>query len=284
MNNRLTELAVGLLILLGIGGLFILTARVSNLDSYGGAGNTAYAALFDDIGGLKAGSAVKLSGVTVGRVSGIGFDATARKARVDFAIQDAYKNLPLDSRASIYTSGLLGENFLGLELGSSSDFLAAGEEIKHTDSAVVLEKTIAKIEDAIGGFLGAGSVPDDYASRSYAVHGLFEEIGGLKVGAQVKMSGVVIGYVTDIAYDENTFQAKVTAAIDNDYNYIPEDSGASILSSSLIGSQYLGIEPGGAMDALEDGDRLAYAQSAVILEKVISRVLFSMAAEDKSNE
>lgn len=281
MNNRLTELAVGLFILLGIGGLFILTARVSNLESYNRDGNAAYYALFDDIGGLSNGSAVKLSGVTIGRVSNIGFDRNARQARVDFAIESVYADIPTDSTASIYTSGLLGENFLALELGMADTAVNSNGRIQNTKSAVVLEKTIAKIEEAIGGFFGAGSVPDDYAQQSYPVYALFEEIGGLKIGAPVKMSGVTVGYVTKIDYDSAAFQAKVTASINNSYDYIPEDSGASILSSSLIGGSYLGIEPGGAEDPLKAGDRLVYAQSALILEKVISRVLFSMAAEDK---
>lgn len=284
MNNRLSELAVGLFILLGIGGLFILTARVSNLSSYGNEGNTPYSALFEDIGGLNAGSAVKLSGVTIGRVSNISFDRQARRARVDFAVRDEFKDLPVDSLASIYTSGLLGENFVGLELGDATDLLDTGGVLSNTNSAVVLEKTISKIESAVGDFLGASTMPTDFAQNSYQVSALFDEIGGLKVGAPVKMSGVLMGYVTDIQYDENTLQARVIAGIDKQYDYIPEDTGASILSSSLIGSQYLGLEPGGSFKPLKDGDKLAYAQSAVILEKVISRVLFSMASEDKSKD
>lgn len=281
MNNRLTELAVGLFILLGIGGTFILTSQVSNLDSYSRDGNHRYVALFEDIGGLKPGSAVKLSGFTVGRVDSIGFDTKARRAKVSMMIQSDYKDIPTDSQASIYTSGLLGENFVGLELGTAEQLLAENGVISRTESAVVLEKALASLQDSVGSFFGASSVPEGFTDQSYTVFGLFEEIGSLKVGAPVKMAGVAIGYVTAIDYDKQTFQAKVSASINKQYSYIPADSGASILSSSLIGGSYLGIEPGGAEETLQDGSRLEYAQSALILEKVISRVLFSMASDKK---
>lgn len=284
MQNRLTELAVGLFLLLGIGGLFILTARVSNLSSYGNDGTIAYSALFEDIGGLNTGSAVKISGVTIGRVSQIGFDNDARRARVDFTVRDEFQLLPVDTIASIYTSGLLGEQFVGLQLGNSATTLPAGGTLIKTDSAVVLEKTIAKIENSVGEFLGATTVPEGFAQQSYTVTAKFDEIGGLKVGAPVKMSGVAMGYVTDIQYDDQFLQAIVTASIDNQYDFIPEDTGASILSSSLIGGQYLSLEPGGSMKALKNGSKLAYSQSAIILEKMLSRVLFSLAASEKSDD
>ena len=108
---------------------------------------------------------------------------------------------------------------------------------------------------------------------SYEVTALFDNIGGLKVRAPVKMSGVVIGRVTDITVDPVSFKAKVYMNIDQTYNELSMDSSASILTSGLLGDQYIGIEIGGAEELLEDGSQIEFTQSALVLEDLIGQFL-----------
>jgi len=114
----------------------------------------------------------------------------------------------------------------------------------------------------------------------YEVHARFTNIGGLKVRSQVTMAGVRIGRVTDIGFDEQTYQAVVTMSILPQYDKLPTDTSASILTSGLLGEQYVGLEPGGAEDFLRDGDTIQLTQSAVVLEKLIGQMLYQQAAGD----
>lgn len=108
---------------------------------------------------------------------------------------------------------------------------------------------------------------------TYQVSALFNNIGGLKVRAPVKLSGVVIGRVTDITVDPVSFKARVKMSIEQDYNQLSEDSSASILTSGLLGDQYIGIEVGGAEDYLVNGSEIELTQSALVLEDLIGQFL-----------
>ena len=108
---------------------------------------------------------------------------------------------------------------------------------------------------------------------SYQISALFNNIGGLKVRAPVKLSGVVIGRVTDITIDQRPFKARVWMQIDQQYNELSIDSSASILTSGLLGDQYIGITPGGDMEYLEAGSEIEYTQSALVLEELIGQFL-----------
>ena len=114
--------------------------------------------------------------------------------------------------------------------------------------------------------------------NGYEVTAYFENVGGLKVRSPVTASGVNVGRVADIRYDDKLFEALVTLKLDRNY-HLPVDSSASIFTSGLLGEQYVGLEPGGATDDLKNGDRIKITQSALILEQIIGRVLFSKAAE-----
>lgn len=116
-------------------------------------------------------------------------------------------------------------------------------------------------------------------SNAYEVKGRFDNIGGLKVKAAVTMAGVRIGRVSAIGFDDERYQAIVTLDIDGRYDRLPTDSSAAILTSGLLGDQYVGLEPGGAETYLKNGDTLQLTQSAVVLEKLIGQFLFSKAAE-----
>jgi phospholipid/cholesterol/gamma-HCH transport system substrate-binding protein len=112
----------------------------------------------------------------------------------------------------------------------------------------------------------------------YEVTAKFDNIGGLKPGAAVKSAGVVVGRVKTIAFDGESFQAKVTLALQSD-NQFPADSSLKILTSGLLGEQYLDIAPGADEKNLVAGDKIGSTQSAVILENLISQFLYSKAAE-----
>ncbi|MBM5812248.1 MAG: outer membrane lipid asymmetry maintenance protein MlaD [Gammaproteobacteria bacterium] len=117
-------------------------------------------------------------------------------------------------------------------------------------------------------------------SSGYRVTAAFDQIGGLKIGAPVSMAGVTIGRVERIEYDFDRYQARVTLRIEEQYDRIPEDSDAGIYTAGLLGGQYVGIGPGGADVFLADGAELQFTQSAVVLENLISKFLFSKAAEE----
>ena len=113
--------------------------------------------------------------------------------------------------------------------------------------------------------------------KTYEIHALFDNIGGLKKQAAVKSAGVVVGRVEDIRFDDKSFQAKVVLAMDARYQF-PKDSYLKILTSGLLGEQYIGIEAGADMANLAQGDRVQSTQSAVVLENLISRFLYNKAS------
>jgi phospholipid/cholesterol/gamma-HCH transport system substrate-binding protein len=112
----------------------------------------------------------------------------------------------------------------------------------------------------------------------YKLKARFENIGGLKVKSAVTMAGVRIGRVTHIYFDIDKYQAVVVMDIDGRYKSIPKDTSASILTSGLLGEQYVGLDPGGDDVFLKDGETLQLSQSAIVLEKMISQFLFSQAS------
>lgn len=124
------------------------------------------------------------------------------------------------------------------------------------------------------GNMASLSIGDD----TYTIHAFFDNIGGLKPRAPVKSAGVVVGRVASIDFDNNRFNARVTLSLDRKFQF-PKDTTASILTSGLLGEQYIGLEAGGDSANLAPGDTLKLTQSAVVLEKLISQFLYSKAAE-----
>ena len=131
--------------------------------------------------------------------------------------------------------------------------------------------------------LKAGNMSSFSFNPTYQVLGKFDNIGGLKPQAPVKSAGVVIGRVGDIKFDDKTFQAVVTLNLDSRYQF-PKDSSLKILTSGLLGEQYLGLSPGGDTHNLAAGDKIAMTQSAVVLEDLISQFLYSKAADGKNGD
>jgi len=138
------ELTVGIFVGIGIAAFFMLSMQVSNLSNLTSEGTYQIAARFENVGGLKARSAVKVSGVRVGQVISIDYDSAGFEAVVTMDISDKYHEFPRDTIASIYTSGLLGDQFVGLEPGGDMVFLKDKDEISHTQSAMVLEQIIGQ--------------------------------------------------------------------------------------------------------------------------------------------
>jgi phospholipid/cholesterol/gamma-HCH transport system substrate-binding protein len=118
----------------------------------------------------------------------------------------------------------------------------------------------------------------------YQVKANFDNVGGLKVKAAVTVAGVRVGRVTGIAFDSNRYQAIVTMDIDGQYKNIPADSTANILTSGLLGDQYIGVEPGGEETYLKDGDTILRTQSALVLEKLVGQVIFNKAGETEPSK
>jgi len=130
--------------------------------------------------------------------------------------------------------------------------------------------------------LRVGNLAGANIGETYTVSARFDNIGGLKVRAPVKSAGVVIGRVTDIRFETDSYRAEVRFTVDTRYPF-PRDTIATILTSGLLGEQYLGLEPGGDEEMLKNGDALQITQSAVVLEKLIGQFLFNKAAEEPTN-
>ena len=143
MQRSNNDIWVGLLVLIGTAALLFLALQSANLLSLNFQKTYTVSALFDNIGGLKKQAAVKSAGVVVGRVKEINFDGKSYQARVVMAIESQHQ-FPKDSSLKILTSGLLGEQYIGIEAGADEKVLAEGDKVQDTQSAVVLENLISK--------------------------------------------------------------------------------------------------------------------------------------------
>lgn len=118
------------------------------------------------------------------------------------------------------------------------------------------------------------------ANDTYTVTARFDNVGSLKSRAPVAMSGVTIGRVKAVRFDPDRLNAEVTFVIDQQYDSIPEDSDASILTAGLLGSQYIGLQAGGSDMYLEEGSEIQFTQSAIVIENLISKYLFNSGGDE----
>lgn len=151
-----------------------------------------------------------------------------------------------------------------------------------------------KVELAAGIFLLLGiaalvwlaTTATDYGQEigkdTYTISARFTNVADLKVKAPVKISGVTVGMVESIVLDPVLFEAVVNMNIASRFNEIPTDTGASILTSGVLGDRYVGLEPGGAPDVLGEGDELFITQSALILEQVIGKYMFNAGSSEET--
>ena len=255
----------GLFIVLGFAALAYLATQTSSIaNRYQGATYTVDAK-FENVGQLKDRAPVKIAGVRVGQVESITLEPGNAVANVKLAIDERYTKIPVDSVATVFTSGLLGDQYVGIEYGHARQYVAAGGTFALTRSSQPLEEMLSK-------FFGAGGAADALGG-TYKVTASFSNVGTLSAGAPVKMAGVPIGQVAAVVVDPTKLDAKVTLAIDNRYNQIPDDSSAAVFTSGLIGSQYVAIQPGGSPDMLKNGDEMILTQSALQLEDLIGKFL-----------
>jgi len=126
--------------------------------------------------------------------------------------------------------------------------------------------------------LKVGNLSTYNVSETYQVHAYFTNVGGLKPKASIKSAGVLVGRVTGITLDTQRYEANVEMSIDKRYQF-PKDTFANILTSGLLGEQYIGLVPGGDSEMLKNGDQIKMTQSAVVLENLISKFIYNKAAE-----
>lgn len=131
--------------------------------------------------------------------------------------------------------------------------------------------------------LKAGNMSAFSFQKTYNVSARFDNIGGLKPRAPVKSAGVVVGRVSSIGFDDQSYQATVTLNLEERYQF-PKDTSAKILTSGLLGEQYIGLEAGGDADMLVAGGKITQTQSAIVLENLISQFLFNKAADKGSDK
>jgi phospholipid/cholesterol/gamma-HCH transport system substrate-binding protein len=125
---------------------------------------------------------------------------------------------------------------------------------------------------------------DDFKAESvYMVEARFENVGSLRERAPVTISGVTIGRVTDVTFDPVSLEAVVQFVIDSEFDQIPDDSDASILTSGILGSQYIGLQAGGSDLYLEEGSEILFTQSAIVLENLIGKFLVNAGGDKESN-
>ena len=120
-------------------------------------------------------------------------------------------------------------------------------------------------------------------SDTYQLHAYFSNIGGLKPKASIKSAGVLVGRVTGISLDTERYEANVVMSLDKRYQF-PKDTFADILTSVLLGEQYIGLQPGGDSEMLKSGDQIRKTQSAVILEDLIGKFIFNKATEPAASK
>lgn len=166
MGKKGMETMVGLFVLLGMGGLLFLALKAANLGSLGSGDTYSVQARFDNIGGLKPRAPVRAAGVTVGRVKSISLDSKTFQGVVTLDIERGFL-FPKDSAAKILTSGLLGDQYIGLQAGGDDKNLASGDTIAQTQSAVVLEDLIGQFltGKAADAAAPAGAAPEAGAKK-----------------------------------------------------------------------------------------------------------------------
>jgi phospholipid/cholesterol/gamma-HCH transport system substrate-binding protein len=143
-KQRAVEIAVGAFMAAGLVALFFLAMQVSNLSAAGSGEGYALKARFQNIGSLKVRAPVSMAGVRVGRVEAISYDQSTYEAVVTLRIERRYDRIPEDTFANIYTAGLLGEQYIGLDPGGSDIYLAEGDALMHTQSALILEQIVGQ--------------------------------------------------------------------------------------------------------------------------------------------
>ncbi|MDH5694904.1 MAG: outer membrane lipid asymmetry maintenance protein MlaD [Gammaproteobacteria bacterium] len=144
-QSRSMELLVGIFVSLGIAAMLMLAMQASNLKDFSGDDGYEIVARFQNSGGLKARAPIMVAGVRVGQVSGVALDHRTFESLVTLKIDSQYNNFPIDTSAAVFTAGLLGEQYVSLEPGGDENVLKNGDEIRLTQSSLILEQVIGQV-------------------------------------------------------------------------------------------------------------------------------------------
>ncbi|MBT3291562.1 MAG: MCE family protein [Victivallales bacterium] len=250
MKQRSVECLVGLFVILGCLCFAYLSIRFARMEVGGGKEYQIHA-VFADLGGLRAGAAVEIAGVPVGRVVSLDLDEHFA-GRLVLSLKDRVR-IPTDTVAAVKTKGLIGEKFVGLSPGNGNTMVEAGGWIGRTESGS-MELPFTETNVAGG--------------EHYELTATFTHLGGLRVGASIEVAGVPIGRVREIELDER-YNAQVVMDI-KDQVKLSADTFASIRTKGLIGGKYILLEPGGDDQMLADGDEIEETEPAVDIESIIS--------------
>jgi len=265
------EIKVGLFVLVGL----VLLAYMSiKITKYGIRMKRGYeiSAIFDSVSGLVKDAPVEMAGVEVGRVKDISLKDG--QARVDI-IMDPSVHLKKDSQALIRTKGVLGDKFVEILPGTLAEEIDPGGIIINTTSPVELDQLltdVGPILHTLGDVFGIKEGKETF--DHYPLYARFSSVAGLKVGASIEMAGVWIGQVDSIFLDPEEQVAVVKMKIQKGI-VLTDDVIASVKTSGLIGGKYIEISPGGSDNILKTGDSVIETESAIDLEELVSKYVFS---------
>lgn len=286
MQRSKYDIWVGLFVMLGFASIVFLALKVGNLVNLSFERTYTFDAQFSNIGGVSSGSPVKSAGVVVGRVRGISLSNVSHQAIASIELESRYE-FPVDSSLNIMTAGLLGEEYIAIYPGTSS--MTIEQEVRESSEPVLITRTqpSVSIGEVIAEIMPGSDGNRPLVGNTYMIDARFTNLGSVKVGSSVKSAGVVVGRVRDVAINPDTFEAVVTLELESKYSF-PDDSSLRIMSSGLIGGQYIDISPGFGEETFEEASAqtrgenggnytVTNTQSALILEDLIGNFLFSMA-------
>lgn len=293
MERSKFDLWVGVFVMLGIASIVFLALRVGNLVSFSFEKTYPVQAVFSNIGGVSTGAPVKSAGVVVGRVRGISLDETGHQAVVAIDMESRYA-FPQDSSMKVMTSGLLGEEFIAIIPGIDGQTLE--EAVGKSAAPLLLTRTSPSVSigEAISQIMPGADGNQPLVGETYFIKARFTNLGTIKVGSTVKAAGVIVGRVREVSILSETFEAVLKMELESKYAF-PSDSSLRVMSSGLIGSQYIDVSPGMELESLEEesakrlettGDvyTVTNTQSAFVLEDLIGQIIFSMAEKAGSKE
>ena len=266
MERRpLRDFVVGLFVLAGLAALGYLSLSIGGLTLSTNGGLKLFAE-FEETGGLKPRAPVLIAGVKVGEVTSVAAGKDLQ-ARVDLDIDPQIK-LSADSSAAILTEGVLGDRYVAIQPGGADKLLKPGDRIPHTESAILLERALAKF----GSSLASG--PSFIKPGALKIHAMFDETAGLKPRAPVVIGGIKVGEIVGTSLTKD-FRVNVEMDLDPDLQ-LPEDTFASIFTEGLIGDHYIALSPGGSDVVLKSGDAVTHTESAMILERLIGKLVYGL--------
>lgn len=293
MQRSKYDIWVGLFIVIGILAIVFLALKVGNLVNLSFDKTYHVHAQFSNVGGVKNGAAIRSAGVVVGRVQGITLDNQQNMAVVDMEIKSQYQ-FPADSALKIETSGLLGEEYITILPGIEDETLEQMAD-KEKGGRVLITRTQPSVSlaDAISQIFPGSEANRFLQGKTYTVDAQFNNIGSIRVGSSVKSAGVTVGRVTKLGFDNVKYMAVVTLELQAAYEF-PDDVSLRIMSSGLIGGQYIEITAGfspedktleqSAQEAQQAGKTFMIhnTQSAIILEDLIGQLLYNFAGDKGS--